>query len=260
MAAKQVDLNCDLGESFGAYTIGMDKEVLARVSSANVACGWHAGDPLVMERTVALAKENGVAVGAHPGYPDLMGFGRRNMALSPDEARTYVKYQLGALAAFTQSAGIPLQHVKLHGAFYNRAAADETLARAVCEGIAQVDKNLIVLALAGSPMLDIARACGLRAASEVFADRAYNPDGSLVSRSLPGAVLHDRELATQRVVRMVKEGLVESIAGEDIPIRADSICVHGDNPEALAFVSDIRQKLEESGVEILCLGRILESR
>lgn len=257
MPAVKVDLNCDLGESFGAYNIGMDAEVLAQVSSVNVACGWHAGDPGVMERTVALAKQAGVAVGAHPGYPDLLGFGRRDMSLSPDEARTYVKYQVGALSAFTKSAGIPLRHVKLHGAFYNRAAADPRLAQAVCRGIAEVDESLIVLALAGSHMLEAARQAGLRAASEVFADRAYNADGSLVSRNLEGSVIHDEALAVQRVVRMVKKGTVRSISGEDVEIRADSVCIHGDNPQALAFAGAIRRALLAEHVEITGLDGIV---
>lgn len=257
MPAVRVDLNCDLGESFGAYNIGMDAEVLAQVSSVNVACGWHAGDPGVMERTVALAKQAGVAVGAHPGYPDLLGFGRRDMSLSPDEARTYVKYQVGALSAFTKSAGIPLRHVKLHGAFYNRAAADPRLAQAVCRGIAEVDESLIVLALAGSHMLEAARQTGLRAASEVFADRAYNADGSLVSRNLEGSVIHDEALAVQRVVRMVKKGTVRSISGEDVEIRADSVCIHGDNPQALAFAGAIRRALLAEHIEITGLDGIV---
>lgn len=245
-----VDLNCDLGESYGVYTIGTDAEVLRVVTSANVACGWHAGDPSVMERTVALAKEAGVAVGCHPGYPDLPGFGRRDMALSPEEARVCVKYQIGALMAFTKAAGMSLQHVKLHGAFYNRAAADPALARAVCRGIAEVDEGLIVLALANSHMIGAAREAGLRAASEVFADRAYHEDGALVSRAAEGSILHDRALAVRRAVRMVKEGVVECVTGKDVPIRADSICVHGDNPEALGFVRHIREAFEQEGIAL----------
>ena len=257
MNTRKVDLNCDLGESFGAYTIGLDREVMAHISSANVACGWHAGDPLVMEHTVRLAREAGVAVGAHPGHPDWMGFGRRNMALSPDEARTYVKYQLGALWAFAKSAGIPLQHVKLHGALYNQAAADPALAQAVCQGVREVDETLIILTLAGSQMLKTAQALGLRTASEVFADRAYNADGSLVSRRLEGAVIQDEALAVQRAVRMVTEGVVTAITGEDIPILAQSICVHGDNVKAVAFVRSIREALGQRQVEIAPLEEIV---
>ena len=246
----RVDLNSDLGESFGNYKLGMDEEILKYVSSANVACGWHAGDPLVMEETVALAKKSGVAVGAHPGFPNLMGFGRRNMAVTPEEAKAYIKYQLGALYAFTQSQGVKIQHVKPHGALYNMAAVDEKLARAMCEAVYEVDKDIIFMGLAGSKMIDAAKEVGLKAASEVFADRAYNDDGTLVSRKLPGAVIKDKELAIRRVVRMVKEGKVESINGKDISIQADSICVHGDNPKALEFVRNIRETLQSEGVEI----------
>ena len=249
-----VDLNSDLGESFGNYTIGMDREILKYVSSANVACGWHAGDPMVMAETVAMAREYKTAVGAHPGFPDLMGFGRRNMNVTPEEAKAYVKYQLGALMAFTGSLGMKIQHVKPHGALYNMAAGDEKLARAMCEAVYEVDKDIIFVGLAGSWMVKAAEETGLKAASEVFADRAYNDDGTLVSRKLPGAVIKDEELAIRRVVRMVKEGTVETINGHKIAIRADSICVHGDNPKALEFVKNIREALAAEGVEVRSLA------
>jgi UPF0271 protein len=248
-----VDLNSDLGESFGNYTIGMDEEILKYVSSANVACGWHAGDAVVMERTVALAKEFGVAIGAHPGFLDLMGFGRRNMAVTPGEAKAYVKYQLGALTAFTKSMGLQVQHVKPHGAFYNMAAVDAELARAMCEAVYEVDPEIVFMGLAGSEMIRAAKEVGLRSANEVFADRAYNDDGTLVSRKLPGAVIKDKAEAIRRVVRMVKEGKVESINGNDIAIRADSICVHGDNPKALEFVKNIRETLLSESVTVRSL-------
>lgn len=245
-----VDLNSDLGESFGAYKMGMDEEILQFVSSANVACGWHAGDAVVMEQTVALAKKYGTAVGAHPGFPDLVGFGRRNMAVTPEEAKAYLTYQLGALAAFTKSAGLPLQHVKPHGALYNMAAVDDKLAMALAESVYEFDKSIIFMGLAGSKMLAAAQKLGLKTASEVFADRAYNEDGTLVSRKLPGSMIKDKDLAIRRVIRMVKEGKVESISGKDIDIKADSICVHGDNPKALEFVKTIRETLTAEGVEI----------
>ena len=248
-----VDLNSDLGESFGNYTIGMDEEILKYVSSANVACGWHAGDAVVMERTVALAKEFGVAIGAHPGFLDLMGFGRRNMAVTPGEAKAYVKYQLGALTAFTKSMGLQVQHVKPHGALYNMAAVDAELARAMCEAVYEVDPEIVFMGLAGSEMIRAAKEGGLRSANEVFADRAYNDDGTLVSRKLPGAVIKDKAEAIRRVVRMVKEGKVESINGNDIAIRADSICVHGDNPKALEFVKNIRETLLSESVTVRSL-------
>ncbi len=246
---KKVDLNSDLGESFGAYTIGMDAEILKYVSSANVACGWHAGDAMVMAKTVELAKEHGTAVGAHPGMPDLMGFGRRVMAITPAEAKNYVKYQVGALMAFTKSAGVKMQHVKPHGSLYNMAAKDYELSKAICEGIYEIDKDLILMGLAGSQTIKAAEDVGLRTCSEVFADRAYNEDGSLVARSLEGAVIHDKDLAIKRVIRMVSEGKVESIQGPDVEIKAESICVHGDNKEALVFVEQIRKALEEAGID-----------
>ncbi len=248
-----VDLNCDLGESFGAYTLGMDEAVIPHVTSINVACGWHAGDPLIMEKTVALAKKHGVAVGAHPGFPDLMGFGRRPMTVTPEEAGAYVKYQLGALMAFAKGQGMELQHVKPHGALYNMAAKDEALAKGICEAVASVDRNLIFMGLAGSVMLETAEKCGLRTASEVFADRAYNDDGSLVNRKLPGAVIHDMQTAVERAVKMAKEGKVISINGREIAIKADSICVHGDNEKAIEMVQNIRKALEAAGIEVRSL-------
>lgn len=251
-----VDLNCDLGESFGAYKIGMDEEVLPYITSANVACGFHASDPLVMEETVKLAAKTRAAVGAHPGFPDLMGFGRRNLNVSPAEVKAYVMYQVGALAAFCKAEGLAMQHVKPHGAMYNMAGKDYALARAVCEGIREVDDSLILLALSGSCMLKAAEDAGLRAAREVFADRAYEEDGSLVARTKPGAMITDEELAVFRVVRMVKEGKVESVTGKDIPIRADSVCVHGDGEKAVAFVRRIHAALLAEGVEIVPLSRL----
>ena len=244
----KVDLNSDLGESFGAYTIGLDKEVIAHISSANVACGYHAGDPLVMDATVLAAKEAGVAVGAHPGYPDLIGFGRRNIACSPKDAKAYVKYQLGALMAFCKAHGVKMQHCKPHGALYNQAAKDPALAAAIAEAVYEVDPELILLGLANSHLITEAEKVGLKTASEVFADRAYQADGSLVPRSKPGAVIHDKDEAIARTIRMVKEGKVTAITGEEVPLKADSICVHGDNPSAVEFVKNIRAKLTEEGV------------
>lgn len=251
---KTVDLNCDLGESFGAYQIGMDDAVIPLISSANVACGMHAGDPVVMEQTVERAKKAGIAVGAHPGYPDLQGFGRRNMALSPAEVRATVIYQTAALKGFVEAAGLRLQHVKPHGAMYNMAAVDPALAQAIVSGIRAVDRELILLGLANSELLKAARAAGLPYASEVFADRAYLPDGTLVPRSRPDAMIRDEELAVRRVVRMVKEGTVEAVDGSIVPIRADSVCVHGDNEKALLFVERIREALEAEGILIAPLS------
>ncbi len=253
----KVDLNSDLGESFGAYTIGLDEAVIAHVSSANVACGYHAGDPLVMEKTVAAAKAAGVAVGAHPGFPDLMGFGRRNMVCTPAEAKAYVKYQIGALKAFTDSQGIKLQHVKPHGALYNMAGKDMALSLAIAEAIAEVDDSVIFLALSGSKMVEAAKQVGIKVANEVFADRAYQADGSLVPRKQPGAVIHDTDEAIARTIRMVKEGYVTAITGEEVPLEAHSICVHGDNPSAVEFVKNIRARLIAEGVTIAPLTEII---
>lgn len=247
-----VDLNADLGESFGTYTLGMDKQVLAHITSANVACGFHAGDPVEMEKTARLAKAAGVAVGAHPGYPDLAGFGRREMGLSPDEACAYVKYQIGALAAFA-----PVRHVKPHGALYNRAAVDPNLAAALCRGIFEIDPSIILLGLSGSVMEDAAQKTGLRFAREVFADRAYMPDGTLVPRAMPGSVIHDADVAIGRVIRMVREGRVRAVDGTDVALRADSVCVHGDNPEAVAFVRAIRAAFTREGIGVKALSDIV---
>ena len=253
----KVDLNSDLGESFGAYTIGMDNDVIAHISSANIACGYHAGDPLVMDKTVAAAKEAGVAVGAHPGYPDLIGFGRRNIACSPKDAKAYVKYQLGALMAFAKAHGVAVQHCKPHGALYNQAAKDPALAQAIAEAIAEVDASIILLGLACSEMITAGEKAGLKVASEVFADRAYQADGTLVPRSKEGAVIHDKDEAIRRTIRMVKEGKVTAITGEEVDLKADSVCVHGDNPSAVEFVKNIRAAMQAEGVEIAPIAAIV---
>ena len=254
----QVDLNSDLGESFGAYKIGCDAEVLQQVTSANIACGWHAGDPLVLNKTLAAAKENGVAIGAHPGYPDLLGFGRREMKVTPDEEYAYVLYQLGAFAAFAKAHGLEIQHLKAHGAMYNMAGKDIALATAICKAVRDFDRNIILLGLAGSKLIEAAEEMGLRAASEVFADRAYEEDGSLVNRKKPGAMVTDEDLAISRVVRMIKEGKVEAITGKDIPVTAQSVCVHGDGPKALAFTSKIRATLLKEGIEVRSFGTFVK--
>lgn len=253
----RVDLNSDLGESFGRYSLGADEKIIPLITSANVACGYHASDPVVMGKTVASAKKAGIRVGAHPGFPDLMGFGRRNMNVSPAEAKAYTLYQLGALYGFCQAQGMVLQHVKPHGAMYNMAAKDYALSKAICEAIYEFDKNLIVLALSGGELVRAAKDMGLRTAQEVFADRAYEEDGTLVDRRKEGAMITDEELAISRVVRMVKEKKVTAITGKDISIEADSVCVHGDGAKALAFVEKIRKKLMEEGVEICPLDKII---
>lgn len=255
--SKFVDLNSDVGESFGSYKLGLDEEVLKHATSVNIACGWHAGDPLIMDNTAKMAVERNLGVGAHPGYPDLMGFGRRNMDISPKEAKVYMLYQLGALYAFIQSSGGKLQHVKLHGAFYNTTAAKPELAEEIINGILEFDKNIILLALSGSYIAKRAKEKGLRVAQEVFADRAYNSDGTLVSRKLPGSMIHDKNEAIARVKKMVTEGKVVAIDGKEIPIAADSICVHGDNPEAVDFVNQIRNSLKEENIVLKPLNQFI---
>lgn len=244
----KIDLNCDLGESFGAYTIGKDEEVIPYISSANVACGYHASDPMVMKKTVEIAKANGVRVGAHPGFPDLMGFGRRNMNVTPAEAKAYVMYQIGALNAFCEAAGIKMQHVKPHGALYNMAGKDYKLAMGICEGIKVVNPELIMYVLSGSQMQKAATDVGLKVAREVFADRGYMPDGSLVPRGQEGAMITDEDMAISRVVRMIKEHKVTAVDGSEIDIIPDSVCVHGDGEKAILFVKKLNQAFEQEGI------------
>lgn len=254
----RVDLNSDLGESFGRYTLGNDDKIIPLITSANVACGYHASDPVVMGKTIAEAKAAGIRVGAHPGFPDLMGFGRRNMNVTPAEAKAYVLYQLGALDAFCRANGVKMQHVKPHGALYNMAAKDYALSKAICEGIKEYDDSLIVLALSGGELAKAAMDMGLRTAMEVFADRAYEEDGTLVDRRKEGAMITDENEAIARVIRMVKEKKVTAITGKDIPIQADSVCVHGDGAKALAFVEKIRAAFAEEGIEICALDEMIE--
>ena len=245
-----VDLNSDMGEVVGKYTSGHDFELLDYVTSANIACGWHAGDPLIMQKTVQNALTKGVSVGSPPGYPDLLSFGRSHMDITQQEAAAYTLYQTGALEAFAKAAGGNLQHVKLHGAFYNTASVDERLASAIIDALLSYHPRLILLGLSGSPLLALAHARGMRVAHEVFADRGYNDDATLVPRSLPGAMIHDPKIALERVKRMVLEKKVETVTGKTIEIQADSICVHGDNPQAVAFVESIRLELEKSGIKV----------
>jgi len=250
----RIDLNCDMGESFGRYTLGDDAALLDVVTSANVACGLHAGDPSVMQATVALAAQKGVAVGAHPGYPDLQGFGRRAMALTPAEIEATVLYQIGALAGFARAAGVPLVHVKPHGALYNVAARDQVVAEAIVRAVVAFDAGLIVVTLPDSALLHAAQAAGLRVAREGFADRAYREDGSLVPRTEPGAVIHDPALATARAIRMVTRGEVETITGKVVPLHIDTLCIHGDTPGAVAIAAVLRSALEAEGVVVASLN------
>ena len=245
---KHVDLNSDLGESFGSYTMGMDERILELISSANIACGFHAGDPDVMHKTVQLALKNGVAIGAHPGFPDLVGFGRRTMGVSPQEVYTMMVYQIGALNGFIKAEGEKMQHVKPHGALYNMAAKDKKLAEAIAESLYKVDPELVLFGLAGSEMIHAAKRIGIRAVEEVFADRTYQKDGSLTPRSQANSMITDDGLAIAQVLKMVQEKKVTSVDGDDIPLQADTICVHGDGEHAILFAKKIKEKLEEANI------------
>ena len=247
---KHVDLNSDLGESCGSYTLGMDEKVLQFITSANIACGFHAGDPDVMHKTVGLALKNQVALGAHPGLPDLVGFGRRTMGVTPKEVYTMMVYQIGALDAFAKAEGAKLQHVKAHGALYNMAAKDPKLAEALAESLYKVNPELILFGLAGSEMIKAAKKLQLKVAQEVFADRTYQNDGTLTPRSQPNALITENDIAIAQVLRMVSEGVVRSVQGDDVPLKADTICVHGDGEHAISFARRIRESLIAEGIEV----------
>ena len=253
--ARKVDFNCDLGESFGTYQHGYDEQLMPYISSANIACGFHAGDPVWMRKTVSIAEKAGVAIGAHPSLPDLVGFGRREMKITPEEARNYVVYQIGALQAFTRTKR--LQHVKPHGALYNMGAVDEAIARAVAEGVREVDPDLILVGLANSAWMKVGNELGLRVASEVFADRALNRDGTLVARGQPGAVIKDLDKVVAASLKMVVEGKATAIDGTEISIRADTICLHSDTPGAVDLARTLRERIETAGVSIVPMGSFL---
>ncbi|GAA4532042.1 5-oxoprolinase subunit PxpA [Chelativorans composti] len=244
------DLNSDLGESFGPWPMGDDVAMLDVVSSANIACGFHAGDPAGIFRTVKAAVERGIAIGAHVGYRDLVGFGRRNMEPTREELFGDVIYQIGALQGIAKAAGGRVTYVKPHGALYNTIAHDERQAADVIRAILAIDPGLVLLALAGAPVVEQARAAGLTVVEEVFADRAYMPDGQLVSRRQPGAVIHDPETVAQRVLVMARDGVVQAIDGSTVKITAQSICVHGDSPNAVAMARAVRKALDEAGIEV----------
>ena len=245
-----IDLNCDMGESYGAWHMGNDDAVLQFVSSANVACGFHGGDPSTMRQTVAAALARQVAVGAHPSLPDLVGFGRRVIQITPQEAYDMVVYQVGALAAVAATQGARLHHVKAHGALYNMAAKDAALAQAICRAVRDVDASLVLYGLAGSQLIRAAHDLGLRAAQEVFADRSYQDDGSLTPRSQPGAMIEKVETAVAQVLRMVREGVVRAVSGRDVPVQADTLCIHGDQPHALVFAQALSNALRQAGIAV----------
>ena len=250
----RIDLNCDLGESFGAYVIGQDEALLGLISSANIACGFHAGDPGVMSRTVRAAAERGVALGAHPGLPDREGFGRRAMALSAEDIYHATLYQIGALAAFARVHGQPLRHVKPHGALYAMAETDEGVAQALARAVLDFDAGLALFGLAGGRLVREGRERGLTVCEEAFVDRAYRPDGRLSPRSAPGAVIRDPAEAARRALRLVMEGSLTAVGGAALAIRADTLCIHGDESSALSVARAVRATLREHGVTICPAG------
>lgn len=250
----RIDLNADVGESYGAWTMGQDEELIPLVTSVNVACGAHAGDPLVMARTVELAARHGVAIGAHPGYPDRDGFGRRDLGMAADELEASLLFQLGALAGIAGAAGLQLRHVKPHGALYNRAARDPELATTIARAVRRFDAALILVGLAGSAMLDAARAEGLHVAAEAFADRAYEADGSLRSRRLPGAMLASPEAAAEQAVSIITRGSVTSHDGQVVSVAADTLCIHGDTPGAADYARQVRHALAAAGASVAPLA------
>jgi UPF0271 protein len=245
-----IDLNCDMGEGYGAWRMGDDEALAPLVSSMNVACGFHASDPGTMRRTVRLARRHGVAVGAHPSFPDRVGFGRRDLGATAEEVRDDVTYQVGALWAFCRAEGVALRHVKPHGALYNLAAGDERLATAICEAVRGVDPALALVGLAGSRMQDVARRMGVRWVGEAFADRAYGADGALVSRRVPGAVIGDPATVAERVARLAREGRVVAVDGTELEVEAGTVCIHGDTEGAVALARAVRERLAREGIEV----------
>ncbi|HUC76458.1 MAG TPA: 5-oxoprolinase subunit PxpA [Vicinamibacterales bacterium] len=250
----RVDINSDVGESFGAYSIGHDTGLMKSITSANIAAGFHAGDPSVLRATIRTAKAHGVAVGAHPGFPDLVGFGRRELNVTAREAEDLVLYQVAAVAGVASAEGMRIQHVKPHGALFNMAVRNAELAAAIARAVAAFDPMLLLFGLPGSEILKAGRSEGLRVAAEVFADRAYEPDGSLASRRKPGSVIHDPEMVVERAVRMVKDHTVVAIDGSVVPLQADTICVHGDTPGSDDLAASIRAGLERAGITVKPVG------
>jgi UPF0271 protein len=250
----RIDINSDVGESFGAYTIGHDAGLMKSITSANIAAGFHGGDPSVLRETIRQAKTHGVAVGAHPGFPDLVGFGRRELNVTPTEAEDFVLYQVAAVAGVAAAEGVALQHVKPHGALFNMAVRNAELSAAIARAVAAVDRSLILFGLPGSEILRAGRAAGLRVAAEVFADRAYEPDGSLASRRKPGSVIHDPDAVVARAVRMVKDRVVVATDGTVVHLDADTMCVHGDTPGSDDLAAKIRAGLEAAGITVKAIG------
>jgi UPF0271 protein len=250
----RIDINSDMGESFGAYTIGHDAGLMKSITSANVAAGFHAGDPSVLRETIRLAKAHGVAIGAHPGFPDLIGFGRRELNVTPKEAEDFVLYQIAAVAGVAAAEGVSVQHVKPHGALFNMAVRDAELSAAIARAVAAFDESLILFGLPGSEILSAGRAAGLRVAAEVFADRAYEPDGTLASRRKPGSIIHDAAAVVARAVRMVKDQTVVAIDGSVVPLQVDTICIHGDTPGSDDLAANVRAGFEAAGITVKPVG------
>lgn len=255
---KIIDLNCDMGESFGNYQLGRDEAILDYVTSANIACGFHAGDPGIMRKTVKMALEKNVGIGAHPGFQDLVGFGRREMNVSPQEAYDLVVYQIGALHAFVKAEGGTLQHVKPHGALFNMASKSAVLSEAIAEAIYKLNPELILFGLAGGELIKAGQRIGLQVASEVFSDRTYQQDGSLTSRREENALIKDPNIAINQVIKMIKENKVTSLQGHDIDIEAHTVCIHGDGETALDFAKHISQALQAAGIKVAKVSGILQ--
>jgi UPF0271 protein len=247
---KTIDLNCDMGESYGAWKMGADAEVMPFISSANIACGFHGGDPATIRQTVRLAVDHGVAIGAHPSLPDLQGFGRRAMKISPQDMYDLVVYQAGAVEAFARAAGAKLHHVKCHGALYNMAANDEALSEAMARAVKDLGGDLILYALSGSKNFSVAKRLGVRVAGEVFADRGYADDGTLAPRGRPGAMIEDADIAVERALAMIEKGYVTALSGKPVPVSADTLCLHGDQPGAVTFAKAIRKAFSEHGIAV----------
>jgi UPF0271 protein len=246
---KRIDLNCDMGESYGAWKMGADAEVMPFITSANIACGFHGGDPATIRKTVRLALDHGVAIGAHPSLPDIQGFGRRVMKISPQEMYDFVVYQAGAVEGFARAAGGKLHHIKCHGALYNMAANDEALSEAMARAVRDLG-DVMLYALSKSKSFEIAKKANLRVAGEVFADRGYSDDGTLAPRDKPGGMIEDAQKSVKQALAMVEEGYVTSLSGKRIPVAADTLCLHGDQPGAVAFAKEIRKAFSDRGIQL----------
>ena len=247
---KKIDLNCDMGESYGAWKMGADAEVMPHISSANIACGFHGGDPATIRRTVRLAVDHGVAIGAHPSLPDLQGFGRRVMKISPQDLYDLVVYQAGAVEAFARAAGAKLHHVKCHGALYNMAAVDEELSEAMVRAVGDLGSDVMLYALSKSKTYEKAKSSNLPVAGEVFADRGYSDDGTLAPRDQPGGMIVDAQQSVRQVMAMIEEGYVTSLSGKRVPVAADTLCLHGDQPGAVTFAMELRAVFAKKGIEV----------